>query len=123
MKKLTILLFVALTLIVGPAVADARTAPAGATVDYTWLSSDVQNEISYYGRDGKLIKRKARFLPRPGITLISEPYAYAVRVKAKKAQKVGSRATSAGQLSACTIFVNGRQVAHMRDGFTGKSRC
>ncbi|GED96034.1 hypothetical protein [Gordonia crocea] len=103
-------------------IADARTAPAGATVEYGWTSDEVQNEISFYGRDGKLVKRQVRFRYLP-VGFGPEKFGYGVRIQVPKKQAIGSRATSSGAFSSCTIKVNGTQVATHRNNGTGTSHC
>lgn len=108
--------------VAAPGVADARTVGAGTTVEYGWISDMVQNQVSYYGKDGKLVTRQVRFRYLP-IGFGPEKFGYGVKIRTTKSQKVQSRATSSGAFSSCTVKINGRQVASNRNNGGGTSRC
>lgn len=125
MKRLIVAAFVALT-ITGAGTAGAaphrHLAKSGSTVTYEYRSDTVRNDITYYGRDGKLVTRLARFSPLP-IGFSREQYGYTIQFRALKNQPVGTELMSGEQYATCKVTVNGRQIDYRRELLTGVARC
>ncbi|MET9199043.1 hypothetical protein [Gordonia sp. NPDC003585] len=102
----------------------SHPAPAGATVRYDFTADAALNDITYYGRDGKLVTRtNVRFLPAPISFGALPKYNYTVTFRASKSQKAGSRLDAHGAYAHCQLQVKGRTVAAITNPSSGVAKC
>lgn len=131
MKRLLIITFSvgALLALLAPGVAVAAPkitphgAPAASTIRYEFTSDTTLNDVTYFGRDGRLVVRKdVRFVPLP-IGFSREKYGLTIQFRAGKHQPAGSQITSREQYASCTVKVNNRTVDYQRELFKGFANC
>lgn len=87
------------------------TVDPGSDIRYFWASDTVNNTISFYGTDGRLVTQRAQFVP----TLINigggQRYHLEIRFTAPGTQYVAAAMHSDGSSAQCQVWDGGAKLA------------